>query len=82
MNSPYFPTLSEQVQKHFKSCVYADLKIILLTLVPIIREGKIGDAVAVLELSGIRSVDDFTIAYRALTEDTCDFESVTTPITL
>ncbi|GHV13148.1 integrase [Clostridia bacterium] len=81
LNSPYFPTLPEPVQKHLKSCVYADLKKILLTLVPIIREGKIGDAAAVFELSAIRNADDFAAAYRALTEDPRLPESVTTPLT-
>ncbi|GHV13766.1 hypothetical protein FACS1894219_09020 [Clostridia bacterium] len=54
---------------------------ILLTLVPIIREGKIGDAAAVFELSAIRNADDFAAAYRALTEDPRLPESVTTPLT-
>ncbi|GHV10968.1 hypothetical protein FACS1894219_01340 [Clostridia bacterium] len=81
MNSLYFPTLLESVQKYLKSCVYADLKKILLTLVPIIREGKIGDAAVVFELSAIRNADDFAIAYRTLIEDTRDFESVITPTT-
>lgn len=53
----------------------------LLALVPIIREGKIGDAAAVLELSTIRSTDDFTAAYRALTEDPQALPTVTTPLT-
>ena len=53
----------------------------LLALVPIIREGKIGDAAAVLELAAIRCADDFTAAYRALTEDTRPLPSVTTPRT-
>ncbi|GHV12148.1 hypothetical protein FACS1894219_04530 [Clostridia bacterium] len=74
LNSPYFPTLPEPVQKYLKSCVYADLKKILLTLVSIIREGIIGDAAAV-------SADDFAIAYRVLTENTNNSESVTTPTT-
>jgi len=65
----YFLTLPQIVQDHLKNCSYADLKQMLLTLVPIIRNGKIGDAAAVLELSAIRSADDFAIAYRALTED-------------
>ena len=53
----------------------------LLTLVPIIREGRIGDAAAVLELSSIRDTDDFILAYRALTEDPSPLPSVTTPST-
>jgi hypothetical protein len=53
----------------------------LLTLVPIIREGKIGDAAVVLELSAIRNADDFAVAYRALTEDPRALPSVTTPTT-
>jgi hypothetical protein len=53
----------------------------LVTLVPIIKEGKIGDAAAVLELSKIRSTDDFAAAYRALTEDPRELPSVTTPFT-
>jgi transposase len=81
LNSPYFLTLPQPVQEHLMSCGYADLKKMLLTLVPIIREGKIGDAAAVLELAEIRSSDDFTLAYRALTEDTRPFPSVTTPAT-
>jgi len=81
LNSPYFLTLPEKVQAFLKNCQYADLKKMLLTLVPIIREGKIGDAAVVLELSTIRSTDDFVTAYRALTEDTMDLPSVTTPMT-
>ncbi|GHU37349.1 hypothetical protein FACS1894105_09320 [Clostridia bacterium] len=50
------------------------MKKILLTLIPIIREGKIDDAAAV-------SADDFTIAYRTLTENTSTSESVITPTT-
>jgi hypothetical protein len=53
----------------------------LLTLVPIIRDGKIGDAATVLELSTIRNTDDFAAAYRALTEDPRALPSVTTPLT-
>ncbi len=81
LNSPYFLTMPEAVQNHLKNCQYAELKQMLLTLVPIIREGKIGDAAAVLELSTIRSADDFAIAYRALTEDPRELPSVTTPLT-
>jgi len=67
LNSPYFLTMPGPVQDHLKSCQYGDLKKMLLTLVPIIRDGKIGDAAAVLELQSIRTTDDFTAAYRALT---------------
>jgi transposase len=81
LNSPYFITLPEAVQEHLKSCQYADLKKMLLTLVPIIREGKIGDAAAVLELSTIRSADDFALCYRALTEDPRALPTVTTEFT-
>lgn len=79
LNSPYFPTLPQAVQDHLKSCQYPDLKRMLVTLVPIIREGKIGDAAAVLELSTIRTTDDFAAAYRALTEDPRALPSVETP---
>ena len=78
--SPYFPTLPHPVQEYLKNCAYAELKKMLLTLVPIIREGRIGDAAAVLELATIRTTDDFTAAYRALTEDTRPLPSVTTPL--
>lgn len=81
LSSPYFLTLPGAVQEHLKSCGYAELKKMLLTLVPIIRDGKIGDAAAVLELASIRNTDDFTLAYRALTEDTRPLPSVTTPST-
>ena len=81
LNSPYFPTLPEAVQTHLQNCQYGDLKQMLLTLVPIIRDGKIGDAATVLELSAIRNTDDFATAYRALTEDPCALPSVTTPLT-
>ncbi|GHV15285.1 hypothetical protein FACS1894219_12110 [Clostridia bacterium] len=81
LNSPYFPTLTEPVQRHLKSFVYADLKKILLTLVPIIREEKNGDAATILEFSKIRSTDDFAIVYRVQTENTRATESVITPIT-
>jgi hypothetical protein len=78
LNSPYFPTMPESVQVHLKGCTYPELKKMLLTLVPIIREGKLGDAATVLELATIRSADDFTAAYRALTEDTTPLPTVTT----
>ena len=81
LNSPYFHTLPESLQIHLKNCSYPDLKQMLLTLVPIIREGKIGDAAAVLEIITIRNTDDFTAAYRALTEDLTAPPSVTTPMT-
>ena len=81
LNSPYFATLPKAIQEHLKSCQYADLKRMLVTLVPIIRQERIGDAAAVLELSTIRSVDDFAAAYRALTEDPRALPSVTTPQT-
>jgi len=81
LNSPYFLTLPEPIQTHLKNCTYADLKEMLLTLVPIIREGKIVDAAVVLELSTIRNADDFVTAYRALTEDPRALPTVTTPLT-
>jgi len=81
LNSPYFLTLPEVVQKHLKALPYAELKKMLLALVPIIRDGKIGDAEAVLELAEIRTADDFVIAYRALTESPLALPSVTTPFT-
>jgi hypothetical protein len=81
LKSPYFLTLPESVQKHLLSCAYQDLKKMLLTLLPIIQEGKIGDAAAVLELSEIRTTDDFAAAYRALTEAPGAMAEVTTPMT-
>ena len=81
LSSPYFLTLPEPVQKHLKNCTYPELKKTLLMLVPIIREGKIHDAASVLELSPIRSADDFAVAYRALTEDPRTLPTVTTPST-
>jgi transposase len=81
LSSPYFPTLPEPVQKHLRNCTYGELKKMLVTLVPIIREGKIGDAAAVLELAAIRDTEEFKVAYRALTEDTRPLESVTTALT-
>ncbi len=78
LSSPYFLTLPGTIQKHLQSLTYPELKKMLLTLVPIIRDGRIGDAAAVLELAAIRSTDDFTLAYRALTEDTRPLPSVTT----
>ena len=53
----------------------------LLTLTPILKDGKADDAAAVLQLSNVRSCDDFIVAYRALTEDPNAPESVTTPST-
>jgi hypothetical protein len=81
LNSPYFLTLPEILQKHLQALAYADLKRMLLVLVPIIREGRIDDAATVLELSEIRAADDFILAYRALTEDPAQLPSVTTPFT-
>lgn len=81
LNSPYFSTLPEGVQEYLKNRPYADLKQMLLTLVPIIREGKIADAALVLELHAVRNTDDFTAAYRALTAPAGELPSVTTPMT-
>jgi len=81
LSSPYFPTLPPVVQDFLKKIPYKELKNMLLTLVPIIREGRIGDAAAVLELTEIRTTDDFTAAYKALTEAPQQPESVTTPST-
>ena len=81
LSSPYFPTLPEVIQKHLKGCAYAELKKMLVTLVPIIRDGKIGDAAAVLELTPVRDTEEFKMAYRALTEDPHRPASVTTPLT-
>ena len=81
LSSPYFLTLPEAVQKHLKNCGYKDLKETLLTLLPILKDGKIEDAGAVLELLEIRNPDDLAIAYRALTEDSSPLPSVTTPST-
>jgi len=69
LSSPFFMTLPEVVQKYLHACHYAELKSMLLTLAPIIRDGKINDAAAVLQCSSIRNSDDFTAAFRALTED-------------
>jgi hypothetical protein len=79
LSSPYFLTLPEPVQEHLQNCGYAELKQMLLTLVPIIRAGNIGDAAAVLELAEIRSTEDFNLAYRALTEDTRPLPSAGLP---
>jgi len=81
LSSPYFPALPETVQGYLKNCAYAELKKILVTLVPIIRDGKIGDAAAVLELHEVCTTDGFVAAYRALTEDPRALPSVTTPFT-
>jgi len=81
LSSPYFPTLPEVVQEHLKKCTYSELKKMLLTLVPIIKDGKIGDAAAVLELTAIRDTEEFKVAYRALTEDRQPLDSVITPNT-
>ena len=81
LNSPYFLTLPQPVKEHLTNCGYAELRKMLLTLVPIIRDEKIGDAAAVLELAEIRSTDDFILAYRALAEDSRPPEAVATPLT-
>ena len=80
LSSPFFPTLPEVVQKYLSSCQYAELKSMLLTLAPIIRDGKIAEAATVLQSSNIRNSDDFMLAFRALTEDPSP-EPVATPTT-
>ena len=77
LSPPYFAVLPEAVQKHLKNCTYAELKKMLVTLVPIIKDGKIGDAAAVLELTPVRDTEEFKVAYRALTEDRRPIESLT-----
>ena len=78
LNSPFFITLPEVVRKYLEACHYSELKSMLLTLAPIIRDGKINEAAAVLQGSSIRNSDEFTVAFRALTEEPAQ-ESVTTP---
>jgi hypothetical protein len=73
--------LPEAVQKHLKECTYSELKKMLLELVPIIRNGKIGEAAAVLELASIRDTEEFKAAYRSLTEDMSPVEEVKTALT-
>jgi hypothetical protein len=80
LKPPYFLTLPDAVRDHLNKCAYADLKQMLPTLVPIIRAGKTGDTAAVIELSAIRTTDDFITAYRALTEDTATPPAVTTTL--
>ena len=79
LRSPYFKTLPEALQGHLINCTYKDLKKMLLMLLPIIQDNKLGDAAAVLELSEIRTPDDFAVAYRALTEDPRALPTVSAP---
>ena len=81
LSSPFFPTLPEVVQKYLTACHYSELRSMLLTLAPIIRDGKINEAAAVLQSSTIRNSDDFALAFRALTDDLNIPEPVTTPAT-
>ena len=82
LNSPYFLTLPDKIQNFLKSCKFEDLKKMLLLLVPIIKGGKIDAAEAVFDLvKTIRTVDDFDVAYRSLTEKNPAQPSVTTPMT-
>jgi hypothetical protein len=81
LNSPYFEMLPDAVQKHLKRCSYPELKKMLLSLVPIIKDGKIGDASAVLELLEIKNTDEFDVAYRALTETNRPLPMVITALT-
>ena len=81
MQSPFFQTLPETLKAHLQRLAYNDLKKTLLALMPILQDGKAGDAAAVLELSEIRNADDFLLAYRALTEDPTLPAEVTTPLT-
>ena len=81
LSSPFFPTLPQNIQDHLKACNYADLKKMLLTLLPIIKDDKLGDAEAVLDLLKIKTADEFSAAYRALTEDTRPLPTVTTATT-
>ena len=81
LSSPCFATLPQVLQRYLKGCKYAELKKMLLTLAPILKDGKADDAAAVLQLLNVRNCDDFIVAYRALTEDPNAPESVTTPST-
>ena len=78
-SSPYFATLPENIKNYLKSCSYKDLKQILLSLIPIIKEGKLADADCIFELYEIRTAFDFESAYKALTENTRPIETVDTP---
>jgi len=81
LKSPFFKTMPEIIQKHLQNLAYQDLRKTLLILEPIIQNDKLGDAAAVLELSEIRSPDDFAAAYRALTEDPRELPEVITATT-
>ena len=67
--SPYFSTLPGTVQRFLKILEYGELKKMLKILTPIIQNGKINDAAAVLELTEIRDSEEFNTAFRALSED-------------
>ena len=77
-NSPYFVTLPQNIQNYLKNCSYKDLKQMLLSLVPIIKEDKLPDADCIFELYEIRTACDFQSAYNALTENTSPAETVDT----
>jgi hypothetical protein len=81
MNSPYFLTLPEPVQTFLNACDYAKQKQMIKALAPIIHDGKIDEAAAVLELADIRGSEDFLTAYRALSEAPRTPPPVTTPST-
>jgi len=81
LNSPYFTTMPASIQEYLKKCTYPELKKMLVTLVPIIRDDRIGDEAAVLELAAIRNTEDFITAYKALTEDPRQTETVVTAST-
>ncbi|GHT57421.1 integrase [Bacteroidia bacterium] len=81
MRSPYFLQLPEAVQGFLTACDHAKLKRMLKVLIPIIKDGKIDDAAAVLELTEIHDSEDFMTAYRALSEDPRTPPKVTTAAT-
>jgi hypothetical protein len=79
LNSPYFLTIPQVLQDYLQNCSYADLKKMLVEPLPIMQAGRLGDAAAVIELSSIRSADDFSAAFRALTEEPGGLPEVITP---
>ena len=81
MNSPYFLQLPEIIQSFLTASDYANQKRMIRALAPIIEDGKIDDAAAVLELAEIHDAEEFMTAYRALSEDPRTPPKVTTSST-
>lgn len=64
----FFKTLPPIWQNYFNDSDFDSSKKMLTAIAPLIAEGKLDDATAVMELTNVKDADSFLASYRSITE--------------